>query len=288
MVDLASGLVPDSILALHGVAAEGIVVGTGGDWADGLDETSDITAFELSGAAYERLDGTFSVERLGDEWILFVEGFSAVDLSDSASRIGVWLATAGGDLVGFEDDPGAPTGSYLPAWPDGVAVRPVRPVILTGGGEPDTSGSTAGQVWTSTGDGDPAAWATPSPGGSSLGWEDDGAYLATYLIDGGAEASIVKPVLVGAPAAPVVDTGPASVLVGVVQTAHRPAGNWQGTAAWFYSGLGTGLLDVFLDVSGGTLGTAGGLWVQDATGTLTTGDDVKIDLGSVWWPVVTP
>ena len=32
----------------------------------------------------------------------------------------------------------------------------------------------------------------------------------------------------------------------------------------------------------------GGLWVQDATGTLTTGDDVKIDLGSVWWPVVTP
>ncbi len=141
MVDLASGLVPDSILALHGVAAEGIVVGTGGGWADGLDEVSDISTFELAGASYTRLEGTFSVERIGDEWILFVEGFSAVDLSDSAARIGVWLATAGGDLVGFEADAGAPTGSYLPAWPDGAVVRPIEPVDLSGGG---------GSSWTMT------------------------------------------------------------------------------------------------------------------------------------------
>jgi len=165
VVDLASGLVPDSILALHGVAAEGIVVGTGGAWADGLDEVSDISTFELSGSAYSRLTGTFSVERIGDEWLLFVEGFSAVDLSDSASRIGVWLSRADTDaLVGFEADADSPTGSYLPAWPDGAVVRPIEPATL-GSGEPDTSGSSAGDVWTSTGDGDPAEWAAPSGGG---------------------------------------------------------------------------------------------------------------------------
>ena len=147
MVDLASGLVPDSILALHGVAAEGIVVGTGGGWADGLADVSEIDTFELSGGSYSRLEGTFSVERIGDNWILFVEGFSAVDLSDSASRIGVWVTRSDTDkLVFFEDDPGAPTGTYLPAWPDGGPIRPVEPVDLSTGGGSSWSMTTSGDI----------------------------------------------------------------------------------------------------------------------------------------------
>lgn len=285
MVDLASGLVPDSILALHGVAAEGIVVGTGGGWVDGLDEVSDISTFELAGASYSRLTGTFSVERIGDEWRLFVEGFSAVDLSDSASRIGVWLSRSDTDkLVGFEADAGSPTGSYLPAWPDGAVVRSIEPVNLTGGGEPDTSGSSAGDVWTSTGDGDPAEWAAPSGGGGGLDWQDNGLGLASYMILDDL-ASVVKPVYSGA-AAPVVAAGPAPVLLGAIHATHRPADDYSGTAAWFDATLGIGFLQVFLDVDGSTLGTAGGLWVMDATGTLTDTDDVRVDLGSVAWWVV--
>lgn len=284
MVDLASGLVPDSILALNGVACEGIVVGTGGGWADGLDEVDDIDTFELSGSAYERLEGTFTVERIGDEWRLFVEGFTAVDLSDSSARIGVWLARSDTDaLVGFEDDSGAPTGTYLPAWPDGAVSRPIAEVTA-GSGEPSTTGSTAGDVWTSTGDGDPAEWAPPVAGGSSLAWLDDGDDLATYLIDGGDDPSIAKPVFSGA-AGPVVATGPAPVLLGVVQAAHRPADDHNGTATWAATGVGAGLLYVVLDVDGGLLGTAGGLWVMDATGTLDDTDDVSVDLGSVAWIV---
>lgn len=274
---------------LNGVAAEGIVVAAGGEWASGYSDVSDITAFELAGASYERLEGEFVVSLIDDAWYLFVTGFTAVDLSDSASRVGVWLATAGGELVGFQDDAASPVGSYLPAWASGAVVLPVEPVDLSGGGgAPDTTGSTAGDVYTVVTPGSPAQFTSPAAGGG-IEWLDDGANLGTALSPGDGSDPGIARVRYSGPDAPVVATGPAPVMLGVVQAAHRPASTVEATAKWYTSSpIAVGDLVVVVDHNGGLLGTAGGLWVQDATGTLTTGDDVKIDLGSVWWPVVTP
>jgi len=124
---LSTEFVPQSLLELNGQDAIGVVVAAGGEWADGLDEIADIDAFELDGGSYERLAGTYGVERVGGDWFLFVEGFSAIDLSDSDPRVGVWLATDDGRLIGYQDDPGAPTGTYLPSWPSGVYALPISP-----------------------------------------------------------------------------------------------------------------------------------------------------------------
>jgi hypothetical protein len=138
---LASTQVADSMFALNGEDAVGVVVADGGEWADGLDEISDVEAFELAGASYTRLEGTFTVARISDAWRLFVEGFTAIDTSDSDDRVGLWLATADGKLIGYEPDPAGPSGSYLPAWPDGTHARPIAPISLAGGGVQSVTGT---------------------------------------------------------------------------------------------------------------------------------------------------
>lgn len=203
---LSTEFVPASMIALHGQDAVGVVVAEGGEWADGVDEVSDIEAFELAGPSYTRIEGTFGVERIGDEWLLFVEGATAIDTSDSDDRVGVWLATDDGTLVGYQDDPGTGSGSYLPAWPDGVYALPITPSSastgvqsVTGPGVnnadpsapviehiPVPTGSTLGQVWTTNGPAVPASWQTPSGGGSGTSGPSIAATLDTgteYVVD---------------------------------------------------------------------------------------------------------
>ena len=156
----------------------------------------------------------------------------------------------------------------------------------TGVSGPDPAGSTAGDVWTSTGPSTDAEWATPS-GGSTLAWLDDGADLQTYLIDGGSGANLVGAAYTGG-LTPVVAAGPFPVMLGTVPPAHRPAAAWQGTAQWHTSFASpppeTGGLAVLIDHDGSFMsGPAGGLWVYDGTGTLTDSDDVLVDLGGVRW-----
>lgn len=163
MVILSSEYRKESIGELNGEDAVGIVVEAGGEWADGLSLESEITAYELDGASYGRLNGSFSVSRIGDEWVLFVEDFTATDTSDSSARVGVWLATAGGTLIGYEADPGAPTASYLPTWPSGATSLSILPIVAL----PSTAGTDADDVLTVVTPGDDPVWAAPTGGGGA-------------------------------------------------------------------------------------------------------------------------
>lgn len=94
---------------------------------------AELVAFELDGASYERAAGVARVERVDGAWYLFVDGMTALDLSDSDDRSGIaWCLDVGADAdnvtIVWAPDPGDPEASYLPTWPDGVAALPIAPI----------------------------------------------------------------------------------------------------------------------------------------------------------------
>lgn len=227
---------------------------------------------------------------------LEVDDFTGMDAADVAW----WAIAYSGDVVSSIEvgTPVTVTSGDTVSFPAGVAqairgndlaaritvVEDALDEIEIVAGLPDPSGGSDGEVPTvSSGT---YVLATPSGGGgSTLDWQSDGSWLDTFMIDGGDSApSIVKPVHTG-DTSTAIASGPAPVLLGVVQAAHRPDATYEGTATWFDNTLGVGFLLVIVDHDGGTLGTAGGLWIMDQSGTLTDTDEVGINLGSVAWRV---
>lgn len=231
---------------------------------------------------------------------LNVDDFTGMDAADVAW----WAIAYGGDVV-TSIEVGTPvtvTASDTVSFPNGVAqairgndlsarvttVENALDGLVAGATVPDPSGGSDGDVLTV----DSGSYILAAPtggggGGAAFSWLDDGASLATYLTesDGTSGPNLIRAMYLGA-ATPAVATGPAPVLLGVVQAAHRPAGARTGVGHWFDgSSLDQGTLRWIVDHDGGMLGTAGGLWVQDATGTLADSDDVSIDLtNAIWTP----
>lgn len=229
---------------------------------------------------------------------LEVDDFTGMDAADVAW----WAIAYSGDVVSSIEvgTPVTVTSGDTVSFPSGVAqairgndlaarittVEDALDGLVAGATVPDPSTGSDGDVLTV--DSGSYILATPTGGGGGgITWEDDGVNLATYLTPG-SPYGIAKPRFSGSDS-PVIGSGGVPVLKGVVQSAHRPPSAYQGVGSWFRSDAsGAGPLIVVVDHDGGTLGTAGGLWVLDATGTLTDTDDVQLDLGACAWPVVIP
>ena len=115
--------------------------------------------------------------------------------------------------------------------------------------------------------------------GGGATWEQrSGGDVATWRLD------VLYKLVWDAGAVPVVDSPPGPVLVATVHVEHRPTVPVQGIGFWVDAGT-SGTLSVLVDdTTGSVLGTAGGVWLQDATGTLTDTDDVTPKLSTIeWW-----
>ena len=94
---------------------------------------TDLAVTEVAGVGYERATATARVERIEGTWVLFIDGMTAVDLSDVDDRGGIAWVTDGADddarvTVGWAADTGAATGAWLPTWDAGFAALPISPI----------------------------------------------------------------------------------------------------------------------------------------------------------------
>lgn len=253
--------------------------------------------FEVTGTGYARLAADARVELDDGVWTVWLDDVTTTDLSDVPARAGIVWVRPNDDLVAFTADPGGAVDPYAPTYPSGLFDYPVESIAaVLDGLRTDVDAALA-----ATGDLDATAPVTITEGTIALSIGaglavDGGNLVATPTAAWGeftegsipgivtrSDGALVK-LSWGAGSVVVMADPPGPVLLGTVDAAHRPPSDVQFATSWVSGGLSGGLAVLVDDPTGDVLGTPGGVWVMDTSGTLSDTDDVTPLFSTVdWW-----